>query len=230
MNLEVPLISDSTFAKWTLAWAEQQERDKPFSFFRRDQALQVAVMLDHASASLLLSTLGASTVKIRFGLRRDEHGHEHFELLLFGVDAYGQRLTPYYNPNQAEYAAGANTAPPQGNLPAELARQWMQHWAEKGQADELDAAVFTTPYGFLQGYNYPVHEFMEALQPFADAPNVRIAFGLHRYLGLPTAPDDAQGRVVYTFGLLFNAVAAGQRVTDFEESYFDLTAPCPRTC
>ncbi|GAA4386585.1 hypothetical protein [Hymenobacter koreensis] len=229
MLQSVHLISDSVFAKWTLAWAEQQENTKPLPFFKRDSAFQQGVVLGHASANLLFSTMGASTVKIRFGLRQDDQGAHHFELLLFGVDNYGQRLTPYFNPQAGEFSNAALTSGEQGNLPAELAAQWKKHWQEKVLADEVTAAMFETPYGFLQGYNYPLREFMEAVKPFASSPDVAISFGLHKYFGLPKEAHDTEGRLVYTFGLLFNAVAVGA-ADPTDDVYFDLTAPCPRTC
>ena len=44
-----------------------------------------------------------STIKMRFGFWKDDQGTPRFEFILFGVDQYETRITPYYNPQQKEF-------------------------------------------------------------------------------------------------------------------------------
>ncbi|RYU76729.1 hypothetical protein [Hymenobacter persicinus] len=235
MSELVHTISELEFTRAAAIWAEQASSEKIIDFFKKGSSLQVGVLLNYDSANLLFSTMGISTIKIRFGGQQDEQGTYRFALILFGEDAYGQRVTPYYNPQQGNYKDVSLIQGEPGNLPTELAKQWMQHWEGKGAKDDLNAGMFGTIYGFLQGYNYPVKEFMSAMQGFEAAPDILISFGLHRYLGVPKEASSAAEEVVYTFGLLFNAVQAAGPVAGLaapveESGYFDLTAPCPRTC
>jgi len=227
------MISESEFKKWTMSWSELEGNNALFPSFLYDKKLQLGVTLNGTAVTALLSTMGATTIKVRFGLREDDKGVFRFELLLFGIDAYGQRLTPYYNPEQVELKEPSAPIPQDGNMPDELAVQWKANWAALDQLDKLSTALFETNYGFLQGYNYPVKEFMDTLLPVGSTPDITIWFAVHQYYGVPTSPDVAHDKPVSTFGLVFNA-ASGSTSTlagaSEESGYFDLTAPCPRTC
>ncbi|MNY61090.1 hypothetical protein D3C86_1977260 [compost metagenome] len=67
-------------------------------------------------------------------------------------------------------------------------------------------------------------------------PKIYIRFVLHRYF--PAASEAVQKELTgsYSFGLLFQGIAnrgndnSGALSLEEESGYYDLSAPCPRTC
>jgi hypothetical protein len=82
----------------------------------------------------------------------------------------------------------------------------------------------------------PLKELLAALFRFEKMPKIYIRFVLHRYF--PAANEVVQRELTgsYAFGLLFQGIAnregdhSGLTGPDEESGYYDLSAPCPRTC
>ncbi|WP_146151512.1 hypothetical protein [Dyadobacter jiangsuensis] len=186
--------------------------------------------LDGDDFETLVSTPGVAVIKVRFGF---EPGENPFKLVLFGVDSAGQIITPYYAHTPADFREAGEG--PGGNVPDVLARQWIKYWERKGHEGEITSPLFRTQYGFLNGYNYPVKELLAALFRFEKMPKIYLRFVLHRYF--PAANEEVQKELTgsYAFGLLFQAISnkedgSGALGIDPDSGYYDLSAPCPRTC
>ena len=224
-------ISDEVFVKWTAQWQALEHSREPFGFFNLGSKLLLGDFFDGNDFETLVSTPGIAVIKVRFGFDTEE---TKFKLVLFGVDNTGQIITPYYAHAPADFREAGDG--PGGNVPDVLAKQWIRYWEEKGHAGEIASPLFRTQYGFLNGYNYPVKELLAALFRFEKMPKIYIRFVLHRYF--PAANEDVQKELTgsYAFGLLFQAMAnrGGESSVvlgpDEESGYYDLSAPCPRTC
>lgn len=224
-------ISDEVFAKWAAQWQALEHSREPFGFFNLGSKLLLGDFFDGNDFETLVSTPGISVIKVRFGFDTEETA---FKLVLFGVDSAGQIITPYYAHAPADFREAGDG--PGGNVPDVLAKQWIRYWEEKGHAGEIISPLFRTQYGFLNGYNYPVKELLAALFRFEKMPKIYIRFVLHRYF--PAANEEVQKELTgsYAFGLLFQGIAnrggdtSGLIGPDEESGYYDLSAPCPRTC
>ncbi|MCF0074677.1 hypothetical protein LZD49_29600 [Dyadobacter sp. CY261] len=222
-------ISDELFAKWAAQWQALEHSREPFNFFKSGDQLLLGDYFDSADLETLVSTPGITVIKVRFGFDTEE---KQFKLVLFGVDSAGQIITPYYAHAPADFRPSGDG--PGGNVPDVLAKQWIRYWEEKGHADDITSTLFRSQYGFLNGYNYPVKELIAALFNFTKMPKYYIRFVLHRYFKFAEEPGIGDLEASYTFGLLFQAIPdqkeSGLIGPDADSGYYDLSAPCPRTC
>jgi len=223
-------ISDEVFTKWAAQWQALEHSREPFGFFNLGSKLLLGDYFDGDDFETLVSTPGIAVIKVRFGF---ETGENAFKLVLFGVDNAGQIITPYYAHTPADFREAGDG--PGGNVPDVLARQWIKYWEQKGHAGEIASPLFRTQYGFLNGYNYPVKELLAALFRFEKMPKIYIRFVLHRYF--PAANEEVQKELTgsYAFGLMFQAISnkgdgSDALGIDADSGYYDLSAPCPRTC
>jgi len=221
-ELKLNLISEQVFDNWTIAWKELEFDQKPYEFFKKDGQLLTAVVFDATDMTSLISTTGVSTVKVRFGLDAENVA---FKIILFGTDSYGQILTPYYVSARDVYSGLGDD---EGEVPIELINQWKKNWIEKGSSGEISNKSFLTPYGFTRGYNYPLKEFIQTLFKFETAPDIFIEFVLHEYYGVNYLKTQ---EITSTFGVVLHGKDSSKELNDGKtDGYYDLTAPCPRTC
>ncbi|GGM95638.1 hypothetical protein GCM10010967_31370 [Dyadobacter beijingensis] len=222
-------ISDELFAKWTAQWQALEHSREPFGFFKTGEKLLLGDYFDSGDLETLVSTPGIAVVKVRFGFETDKR---EFKLVLFGVDSAGQIITPYYAHTPGDFRPSGDG--PGGNVPDVLAKRWIRYWEQKGYADDVTSTFFRSQYGFLNGYNYPVKELIAALFKFTEMPRFYIRFVLHKYFPFAEDPAIADLEASYTFGLLFQAIPdkaeTGALGIDADSGYYDLSAPCPRTC
>ena len=220
------LVPEQTFDNWTVAWKNLEFDPNPFEFFKSEEGLIAGVVFDSHNISSLLSTTGVSTIKIRFGFNAET---KDFEIILFGTDSTGQVLTPYYVPAKKLYQKPDASPADEGKVPSELIKQWKNNWLVKAGKGIIDTKNFMTPYGFTRGYNYPLKEFIETLFTFSTAPDINIVFVLHEYYGINYLITKEK---TFTFGVVLQGkkASSGDSVEEDPDSYYDLTAPCPRTC
>lgn len=225
--LATHLISQQTFETWSYAWQQKEFNTNPFDFFKEGDEILVSVLFDSKSMSSLLSTTGVSTIKIRFGFNVEKND---FEIILFGTDSTGQILTPYYIPFKKNYKGlSAELGEEDGKVPSELIRQWKNNWLIAAGKGAVNNSNFTTPYGFIRGYNYSLKEFIQTLFTFNKAPNINVVFVLHEYYGVNYLTTH---QLTSTFGVVLQGQKSENDIglgAD-DEAYYDLTAPCPRTC
>jgi hypothetical protein len=221
-NVKANLISELVYDTWTVAWKDLELNQKPYEFFKRDAELLTAVVFNGSNMTSLISTTGVSTIKIRFGL---DVKKASFKIILFGTDSTGQILTPYYVPERKVYSDLASEE--EGLVPTELINQWKQNWLDKG-GEGITNKNFMTPYGFTRGYNYSLQEFIQTLFKFKKAPNIFVHFVLHEYY----SPNYLVTKeTISTFGVVIQGRGATPELEDEKtDGYYDLTAPCPRTC
>ncbi|WP_353719122.1 hypothetical protein [Dyadobacter sp. 676] len=225
-------ISDELYAKWVAQWQALEHSREPFGFFKSGSKLLLGDFFDGDDFETLVSTPGINVIKVRFGFDTEQ---QQFKLVLFGVDNAGQIITPYYAHTPADFREQGDDGPG-GNVPDVLARQWKRYWVEKGHANDITSPLFRSQYGFLNGYNYPVKELLSALFKYKIMPRIYISFVLHRYFPVVGDGSARDLGASYTFGLLFQAIPAqegdksGVLGTDADSGYYDLSAPCPRTC
>lgn len=231
-------ISDKEFVKRTAAWQELEGEPKErFTlFYKRNSNLKSflsGVTLDSNDVENLFSKPSVTTIKVRFGVDNQSHDNT-FNVILFGTDDSGEVLTPYYIHETQVWKDTDNTSgPDDGNIPDVLARRWKKYWLQKGETLTIDSSLFMTHYGFVRGYNYPVKELYGALFQFKTFPKLSIHFVLHKFhpINSSSASDEA-----YTFGVFFQGLGRksinhpGQEDPDDGSGYYDLSAPCPRTC
>ncbi len=180
----------------------------------------------------LVSTVGASNIKARFLVVRDNNkdvyptGYPHFALALFATDNLNGRLSAYYishfywqpqdSPEftQDEYwHEDSSTAAPveftPGQLPDALATYWQQNWSPPGDDPNATQAMFDSTYGYLRGYTFGLDDFIMPLtsiplgKTIKTASPIRINFGLHQYY--PATPGVQE--LHSTFGLMVSYVA-----------------------
>lgn len=227
INSTAQLISEQVFENWAFAWQKLEFDPNPFGFFKNGEQILSGVVFNSHNMSSLLSTTGVSTIKIRFGLNLETNS---FEIILFGTDTTGQIMTPYYVPSKKNYYTPDAALGEQGRVPAELIKQWKKNWLVTAGAGKVTSKDFITPYGFTRGYNYSLKEFIETLFTFRTAPDINVVFVLHEYYGVNYLTTK---QVTSTFGVVLhaqNADSSGATLQGDPDAYYDLTAPCPRTC
>jgi len=253
------VIPETKYYAWVERWRQKELTKDQYKFFlQEDGRVQTGMTFDFTILRHLFSTPGVTNVKIRFGLKKSKKHGLRFHLLLFGADKDNQVLTPYFTSSafthHHEYPA---TSVGEGNLPAILMDEWQREWHQKVKDGCIDQKMFKVRYGFLQGYNYPIKEIMQAIGSLRspavtkDTLRIHIKFGLHKYYSMYETPE-SELEYVRTFGLMLYAeaptsfsLAPGENADplaetaqtqalllsrDEESGYYDLTAPCPQTC
>jgi hypothetical protein len=231
-------ITDKEFVKRTAAWQELEgEPRERFDFFYDNssslKSFLSGITLASNDVENLFSKPSVTTIKVRFGLDNQQN-NKSFNIILFGTDDLGEVLTPYYiHETQVWKDVSGISGPDDGNIPDVLAKRWKKYWLQKGTSHTIDSSLFMTHYGFVRGYNYPVKELYGALFQFKTFPKLSIHLVLHKFhpINSSTASDEA-----YTFGVFFQGSGHksindhGDETTEDESGYYDLSAPCPRTC
>ncbi len=217
------LISEQDYENWAIAWKELESEGKPFHFFKSEEGVLTSVVFDADYISSLISTTGIATVKIRFGYDRDA---ESFKIIIYGTDLSGQILTPYYVPARTVYT-GKVLMEGHGKVPKELMNQWLENWVEAVEKDNITYKNFMTPYGFTRGFNYPLEEFLQPLFKFEKAPEIFVCFVMHKYFGINYLSTK---ETTSTFGVVIQGRGLATENDSKSDPFYDLTAPCPRTC
>lgn len=158
----------------------------------------------------LVSTIGATHIKVAFIMQPDESGHLQFSVALFAVDFLTTRLSSYYVPSYVTTdetmlteAVGGTEMRYKNQVSSPLLRDWLYNWATYGKGE---ASYFDSQYGPLQGYTFEISEFTAMFyrlhsQRVKDS-NLELLFVLHHYwrsMPLEAPTHEAQ---VYTFGLV----------------------------
>lgn len=217
------LITEQVYENWAIAWKELETETKSFEFFKSEKGALTAVVFDGENISSLISTTGISTIKIRFGFDKEEGS---FKIILYGTDLSGQILTPYYVPARTVYS-GKSLLEGHGKVPKELMNQWLENWVEQVDNDTVASKNFMTPYGFTRGYNYPLEEFIQPLFKFEKSPEIFVCFVMHKYFGINYLTTK---ETTSTFGVVLQGRGVATENDSKSDPYYDLTAPCPRTC
>jgi hypothetical protein len=221
LNAPTETISQTLFDQYAAKWltvVDADNSDLPACFLADDGARILLARFSMQQVVWLLSSVDVQFIKARFlAVATTPDTGPRFALALFATNQQDERLSAYY------LALGNSTVaatPPavSGGIPTELAAIWLEKWAT---APQINAALFATPAGPLQGYNFEVKDFIAPLlggQSFANL-ELQLSFGLHEYHS--AASDDT---LTQTFGLLLR-VADSQQADD--GGYYDMVTPCP---
>ncbi|MBF9141093.1 hypothetical protein [Hymenobacter properus] len=230
-NISTPsgFLTQEEFTQYAANWlnlvSQAESPALPGSFEAEAGARVAYVSFPIMRVAELVSAVGAKQIKARFVLIPDG-GQQKFSLVLFAADDTQQpegRKSAYY---LAQPWWTQSTAPVLGEpVPDNLATLWVDSW--KG-ASAVTTDMFATPAGPLEGYNFDLKDFVKPL--FTDQAygqqEIRLWLGLHTYYSPTNLNSPTQ-----TFGLVARrfdptqAVQQGQPVTD--ESFYDLSTPCP---
>ncbi|HEX8349864.1 MAG TPA: hypothetical protein VF598_07870 [Hymenobacter sp.] len=121
-------------------------------------------------------------------------------------------------------------------LPYDLAINWTNNWKQFDSANkwvvEITKELFSTVYSseegnYLQGYAYPLKDFLLALSPLQAESRKRLTFvfGVHEYYKPDVLPADA-------FSQLFDMVITVEEPDNYirmetRQPYFDISMPSP---
>ena len=170
----------------------------------------------------LVSTPGIEKVKVRFGLI-----DEQFAVIAFASDKDGLAVSAYFLATNADGSQQNDTdgeIEPLGDVvPGSLAESWIGNWAD---ASDVTRPLFLVDNDgvedYLCGYTFKASDFRDTLFSDTVLTNriVRVRFGLHQYY----RPNTTE--LTSTFGLVLDSDGPGGGSGVF----FDLSAPCPKTC
>ena len=220
------LLSQDEFNQYSADWlslvSQTDSPGLPASFQTEAGTLVTYVSFPIKRVVELVSAVGAKQIKARFVLIADG-GQKKFSLVLYAADdtqkAEGRKSAYYL----AEPSWTAAPDPQLGEaVPNNLAAVWLESW---NNAPAVTSAMFATPDGPLEGYNFDLKDFLKPL--FTDQPynnqEIRLWLGLHSYYSATNLDSLTQ-----TFGLVvrrYDPVPAVGKGDD--ELYYDLSTPCP---
>jgi len=245
------IISESEFRKFTLEWTKQvSSTNMSWEFFRRSDDHGVSHMLgqiyfNDATVQNLLSSVGVKKINARFAIVDDYEPYEItsrvFTLVLYASDSQGKRCSAYHvGRPQYDYAVFfPEKKEPQdiGDfISSRLAQRWINDWKtvyhDCAKLPHSLGELFLTSYGYLNGYNYIMSDFMYTLFP----PGTQIID--HGVVVLPVihkhVRHDPEGLPIWqrTFGLVLAGVepnTTNQLVNSSQlvNSFYDLSLPTP---
>ncbi|RZK23638.1 MAG: hypothetical protein EOO56_04400 [Hymenobacter sp.] len=209
-------LTQSEFDAVASAWAAFLNRASPaevqalfHSGSPESRLYQTSVRFDLTTTiTELLSTVGIGRVLVRFVLLPPAGPGEpvpappRFRLVLYAADQLGGRISAYYQSDAAwQEIKPKDPADYQGLVPYNLIKNWLNAWVTVATKRQLNAAMFATKYGPLQGYDFELSDFMDSLFPTKsfDNQHLYIRFGLKTYY--PAYPEKLK-EPVQTFGLV----------------------------
>ena len=220
------LLSQDEFNQYTADWlslvSQTDSPDLPASFQTEAGNLVAYVSFPIKRVVELVSAVGAKQIKARFVLIADG-AQKKFSLVLYAADDTQQaegRKSAYY---LAEPSWTAAPDPQLGEaVPDNLAAVWLDAWKT---APTVTSAMFATPDGPLEGYNFDLRDFLKPL--FTDQAynnqEIRLWLGLHSYY----SPTDLNN-LTQTFGLVVRRYDPVPTVGKGDgDLYYDLSFPCP---
>ncbi|MBF9223763.1 hypothetical protein [Hymenobacter ruricola] len=251
--IEPRLLSQHDYESFTSAW-ELLVKGTPSPdgltlgqvFAARDQEAPNPIVnyvyLSNKYAVALLSAVGTVAIQIKFAVVSPTF-QPAFSIVIYGVDKDNQPTSAYYlagvaaDPATVQVVVGPTPDSPPELVGLDLAGNWIQNWQNlEANGVSLDASVFTSVYGPLLGYTYPLDDFLQALFPAGlnlDSQALWLCFALHKY-NKPNAVDDTYSYLFSTV-LVLNDLPAeytAQResqdiILSADELYYDVSRPSP---
>jgi hypothetical protein len=238
------LLAPADFEQYSSNWVQlinqgDQAVDALRQCFAAPDGARLAYLSMPASwVGNLLSTVGCVQVKARFALNKNKQ----FNLAFYAVDAQNSRVSAYYllSLETTEYGnlmarmygqnSPADTPPVSSGdagsgsvqIPHGMAGDWIRSWQEVGK---LTPDLFSTSYGFLQGYCFERGDLLDNLFNVVrqEQQQLRVDFGLHKYYaGTDTASTP---QPTYTFGLVLRLVNPDATTSD--TPFYDMSTPVP---
>lgn len=226
-TLPITLISKADYDKYTSRWTtllnEDDGKGDLRDFFYKGLFKLSAVHFDVSAIEYLVSSEATTTIKSRFCITQDDEGEELFNIILFGTDKNEGITTAYFLGNP--YANELGTGQPQCQLPTYLGDLWLQKWAVND--DFISRERFRNIFGYLQGYNFPLMDFIDATFKY-KCSGLSVSLALHE-LYRPNVID--VNDPTFTFNLVLQGILAdGETIPsriDAADGLYDISAPSP---
>jgi hypothetical protein len=217
------LINQTQYEAYTKLWHDTVKDTSDLNSYFTEGGERLLYAYYSADAIVnLVSTPGIHKVKVRFGII-----DEQFAVIAFASDVDGIPVSAYFlalNANSYELGDTQADAELLGDeVPQSLAEAWISNWTT---APDVTQSLFIVDNDgmedYLCGYTFKAADFRDTL--FGDGAVtdriVRVHFGVHEYYRPNTTELSA------TFGLVLDSSGPGGDSGVF----FDLSAPCPKTC
>jgi hypothetical protein len=235
-------VSEKTFKAWYQEWYQQVVNTTTLtSFFKNNCGYIKKIYFNDYTVQNLLSSVGIKNIQARFVIIDKYKDYEiktpTFTIILYATDSEG-KVCSAYHVGLPEHHYGFSLAEPKrdtdirDSISDKLARRWIDRWDEITQQQAFPDELFETNYGLLNGYNYVMADFMDALYPpNTNIKNYNIVILLAAHDHIPHYWDDGNPPAeVSTFGLVVAGVDflhTGIFSGDPVNSYYDLSLPCP---
>lgn len=196
------------------------------------------VYFDCEAVHHIISSVGIKTIKARFAIVDDYLLNgivtPTFTIILYGVDTLGNRCSAYsIGQPQYDYNYVVEKNAP-GDISQSISDNLAQRWLKNWKQAEIDTTLFDTNYGYLNGYNYLMADFMNSLYPpgtTRENNGVFVLLAAHDYISYTPGSEHAE---VMTFGLVLAGVnmpkSRQNSPGDFEgavDIFYDLSLPSP---
>jgi hypothetical protein len=193
------------------------------------------VYFDCEAIHHMLSSVGVKTIKAQFAIVDDYSLNglptSTFSLILYGVDTLGNRCSAYHI-GQPQYDYGYTVKEgTQGDLSQSISDSLAQRWLKNWEQTEISPVLFDTTYGYLNGYNYSMADFMNSLYPPGtnkENNGVFVLLAAHDHISYTPGTDHA---VVMTFGLVLAGIKTSKThkntTSDDIDTFYDLSLPSP---
>jgi len=240
------VISELDYHTFTLNWLTEINNssaagaaDISSFFFNSTGQKLVKFQFNIKSVHHLLSSVGVKTIVARFAIVNTYEPYgittPTFIIILFGADTLGNRCSAYYIGKPLyDYdvtLANATTVNVNDCISDKLALAWINNW----KIAEVDQAIFDTSYGYLQGYNYLMSDFMGTLYPLnltTEISDVMLMLVAHDHISHTPGVAPA---MVYTFGMVLAGIIPSSQSSSGllgdtgtqVSTYYDLSLPSP---
>jgi len=226
-TLPITLISKADYDKYTSRWITLLNEDDGKmdlrDYFYKDLLKLIGVRFDVNAIEYLVSSEATTTIKSRFCITTDEEGEELFNIILFGTDKNDGITTAYFL--GTPYAQELGEDLPQCQLPTNLGEIWLEKWIKN--EDFISRERFRNIYGYLQGYNFPLEDFIDATFKY-KCSGLSVSLALHE-LYRPNVTDVATP--TFTFNLVLQGILADDEVAPARiadaDGLYDISAPSP---
>ncbi|WP_440135191.1 hypothetical protein [Chitinophaga sancti] len=226
-TLPITLISKADYDKYISRWItllnEDDGKGDMRDYFYKGSFKLSAVHFDVSAIEYLVSSEATATIKARFCITRDDEGEELFNIILFGTDKNEGITTAFFL--GTPYAQESGDGVPNGQLPTNLGELWLQKWAVND--DFISRERFRNIFGYLQGYNFPLEDFIDAAFLY-KCSGLSVSLALHE-LYRPNVTD--VNAPTFTFNLVLQGILADGENAPARignpDGLYDISAPSP---
>lgn len=178
--------------------------------------------------------LESDTVEVRakFALvPRSTNGTPIFTMVFYGISD-NQILTSHYY--MAGVAIEAATIYDEDKILTKLpflqAYAAIKSWEKETDTGTLSTNLFETGYGRLRGYTHKLQDFQEVAESGQDALWLNFALSNYNVINLFNHEAPSLFGTVLSLNTMPPEEGAGELRLSQEDSYYDVSKPCPPAC
>lgn len=181
-----------------------------------------------------IGTPNCASFKVRFGYDELTNGDFQFKMIMWGVNAAGERVTAYCVPTDpiAEEPLnlyGDSPFPLGGIVAPQMAQQWLDNWSDLCDYESGVFKVAVTPdngdpayLDTLRGYNFTSDDFHEVID--VTSTSIESVSMLNVVHNITPANKEESNKL---FGVMMASLGKGSTIIS---NFYDLSAPCPNSC